>query len=82
MQKWEYCAITGIRYSETNIRPFYPSILNFSENGIQVTSLVGNDEENMVAKSIAGLGEKGWEMIGAGNTSDLTHCIYFKRMKE
>jgi hypothetical protein len=30
---------------------------------------------------IAGLGNEGWELVGAGNIGEAYHCLYFKRLK-
>ena len=80
MQKWEYCAISGIGGAR-NLNTTEPGIWNFTMDGIQDFA-INRPEKNEVAKEIAKLGEQGWEMVGTGNTSVITHCIYFKRPKE
>ena len=79
MQKWEYCAIGSIGSGFSTLS--HPHILNFTELGIEEIR-INKPESNEVAKNIAKLGEQGWEMVGAGNTSEGHHCIYFKRPKE
>jgi hypothetical protein len=79
MQKWEYCAIAGISRSQENLGTIQPAVWNFTINGIQVTPIL-EDKSNAVAKCIAELGEKGWEMVGAGSTGEgYSHNLYFKR---
>lgn len=74
MQKWEYCAIYGLN---SNGDPGVKSkLVFFSESG--------EKEERVpeVAKTIARLGVAGWELIGAANTSETWHCLYFKRLQQ
>lgn len=89
MQKWEYCAITGISALSSKLSTSYPSLLQFSDQGTYVTKIrdevienVYFDEETLTAKRIAKLGEEGWELVGTGNTSEGIHMLYFKRPKE
>ena len=78
MQKWEYCAIVGISRNNEKLFPYYPGIWHFTDLGIQA-SRIHSPEADEVAKTIAQLGEQGWEMVGAGNVSDNYHTLYFKR---
>ncbi|MFH2040104.1 MAG: hypothetical protein ABIJ65_11790 [Chloroflexota bacterium] len=82
MQKWEYCAITGILHSGRNLSLNYPAIWRFTKTGWDKTDIKG-DEMNLVAKNIAELGEQGWEMVGTGPLDEgRAHILYFKRPKE
>jgi len=78
MQKWEYCAIVNISTNNEKLSTYYPGIWHFTDLGIQV-SRIHSPEADEVAKTIAQLGEQGWEMVGAGNTSNSFHTLYFKR---
>jgi hypothetical protein len=79
MQKWEYCAIVGIRRADDGLNPYRPGIWHFTELGIQSTR-IEKPEADEVAKTIAQLGEQGWEMVGAGSTVEGSqHVLYFKR---
>jgi hypothetical protein len=80
MQKWEYCAVVNIREDSGGFTPENPAIWYFATDGIQVTPIKGK-ASSMVAKTIAELGEEGWEMVGAGNLSGHRHALYFKRAK-
>lgn len=81
MQKWEYCAIVGITRTQENFGTIQPAIWNFTTDGIQVIPIF-EDRSNSVAKHIAELGERGWEMVGAGSTGEgYSHNLYFKRQK-
>ena len=87
MQVWEYCAVVGIqRYSERRgFHPRWPAIWHFTSDGIKEVEIT-IDEIKTTAKTIAQLGEQGWEMvsvgtISAGGESETTHILYFKRPK-
>jgi hypothetical protein len=85
MPKWEYCAMVGLRRSGYNTATtYYPSIEYFTPTGIEVVEIRSQnkkDEITQTAQAIARLGEEGWEMVGCGNNSEVTHTIYFKRLK-
>ncbi len=81
MQKWEYCVVIGIRQAGTDLWPYSPSIWNFSASGIQTTR-INKPEAGELAKTIAYLGEQGWEMVGTGYGGGNTQFLYFKRPKE
>jgi hypothetical protein len=79
MQKWEYCAVVGVRRFNHKLDPSFPGVWHFTELGIQATQIKG-PEADEVAKTIAQLGEQGWEMVGAGSTGEGSfHILYFKR---
>ena len=81
MQKWEYCAISGIYENNGDFNSRSASFWEFSIGGIQESGFE-QPARNKVAKKIAELGEQGWEMVGAINEVNYQHCIYFKRPKE
>jgi hypothetical protein len=85
MQKWEYCAVTGMASEFRRPHPHYPVLWEFTTSGIRVSEIKG-DETNKVAATIARLGLEGWEafgtgtMGGGGNVEAFNHhVIYFKR---
>jgi hypothetical protein len=58
-------------------------MVQFTLGGLTATRISGN-EINELAKTIACLGEHGWEMVGTGARSlggnqETNHIIYFKR---
>ncbi len=78
MQKWEYCAISGIRDARTDEYSLttYPSLFRFTEAGLEQVKIrkVGNlSEEDNLAKMIAELGAEGWELVSSAP------MLYFKR---
>ncbi len=75
MQKWEYCAIVGVRRLDRKLDPDYPAFWSFTVNGVQSSDIRGAEAVE-VAKRIAQLGEEGWEMIGGSE-----RILYFKRPK-
>lgn len=82
MQKWEYCAISGLQGLQTS----YPRMYLFTHNGMEIVADFkkrpkGVPERDAVGQLIARLGDEGWEMIGTGNIDEVMHCIYFKRPK-
>ena len=86
MTKWKYCTITGCKTGSATHQfdTHYPKITYFTSEGRNTESLGGSRpdglyEANAVARLIAQLGEEGWEMVGCGNTAEVTHSIYFKR---
>lgn len=85
MAKWEYCAVVGLRRSGNNtVTSYYPSVEYFTAKGVQTVPIRGDTREDEIAslaRTIAQLGEEGWEMVGCGNNSEVTHSIYFKRLK-
>ena len=69
MQKWEYCAISGITTYYGRLGANGTALWHFTENGIadsEIEALNLDDYYNGVAKTIAQLGEQGWEMVGTG----------------
>jgi hypothetical protein len=81
MQKWEYCAIIGMRSTLRDLNPAYPALWHFSNEGYGSTPIKGYEAAE-VAKTIAELGEQGWEMIGTGCEAGGVHILYFKRPKD
>jgi len=82
MQKWEYCVIHGL----SGTIMYHPRCDRMTNKGVEyVTDFKsrpkGASEWDAVAQFIAQLGDEGWEMVGAGTTSDIVHSIYFKRPK-
>jgi len=90
MQKWEYCAIAGVSKRGSGLYPRYPALIQFTLQGCVERPIKG-DEINLLAQTIAHLGEQGWEMVGTGahslgsslgsGTTETNHIIYFKRPK-
>ena len=83
-QKWEYCAVTKAAYAGTGRAGLY-WISYFRDAGVQVVEVEdAATERNGPTKSIAKLGEEGWEMVGQGQLDirqrGLT-ALYFKRPK-
>jgi hypothetical protein len=83
MQKWEYCAIVGMAGSGRNLVPYYPALWYFDSSGFHATEIKG-DELQIVAQTIAKLGEEGWEMVGAMPFTPKTSVyenavLFFKR---
>ncbi len=82
MQKWEYAVVEGLQGEDTSKPRFYIftefgwESVHFSEESQIIAPPI-----NAVAQLIARLGEQGWEMVGAANTSENVHCLYFKRPK-
>ena len=83
MQKWEYCAIVGIKRDDLDFRGYHPRIWRFIGNGIEITRIDENtvsEDTTELAKSIAQLGEQGWEMVGVGHSNHHDeNILYFKR---
>ena len=40
MQKWEYCAVVGMRTDSQKLDPYYPAIWYFTSEGFKVVSLL------------------------------------------
>lgn len=81
MQKWEYCIVTGIvpwsggLDSEDHLQYFgtaSPEITYFGHTTPQ-------QRPQVLAQTIARLGEEGWEMVGCAFAGHRGHHIYFKR---
>ena len=87
MQKWEYCTVGPIKKLSYG---HHPELVQFTPEGLKRTRIQaprGVDEDNMLAQTIAQLGEWGWEMIGCAEVSggvhdELMHVLYFKRPKQ
>jgi hypothetical protein len=87
MQKWEYCAVVGLRkrHMMRNLVPYYPAIWYFTQTGIKVVDIKGKEQEE-VGKAISWLGEEGWEAVGElpvspSSDSERVFGILFKRPK-
>ena len=79
MQKWEYCVVGPIKQ---NFMGYYPQITFFTSEGEQTKSISdekGMSETEILARTLASLGNDGWEMVGCGSTGRETHLLYFKR---
>ena len=83
-QKWEYCALTKAAYAGTGKAGVY-WISYFRDAGVQVVEMEDlATERNGPAKSLAKLGEEGWEMVGQGQLEIRQRgvaALYFKRPK-
>ena len=90
MSKWEYCAVVGLRkpLSNRQLDPKYPAIWYFTPSGVVINEITGGKglETKEIGRVIANLGEQGWEMVGCANvveggsnSTDSSHCLYFKR---
>ena len=77
--KWEYCALKGINSQLRSLHPTFPALWYFSQEGVQIVEIKGNDETNQVAYTLAKLGAEGWEMSGCGHDGQISHILYFKR---
>jgi hypothetical protein len=84
MQKWEYCMLTGIVPlgggidSEEHLQYFRsdpPEI-------VKIRRTAQLQRHQVLAQTIAQLGEEGWEMVGCVFAGHLGHHLYFKRPKE
>jgi hypothetical protein len=80
MQKWEYCAITGISLTSGGrlLANRERTIHYFNERGVRIVNVNVEDPDSL-ALAIAGMGAEGWEMVGCGNVGSDSHMIYFKR---
>ncbi len=77
--KWEYCSLQKVGKGGTGY--FYPSLVFYTAEGEVREDLSGKNENEIVSKRIAKLGEEGWELItsGAFERENLMHNLYFKR---
>ena len=87
MKQWEYCLIRGLDMEEESFekrKSFFnpPWLIKFTTTGQQVSKLSSSPDE--FAKTIAKLGEDGWEMVGSNTFGPgmQYHAIYFKRPKD
>jgi hypothetical protein len=86
MQKWEHCCVGPIKES-SGWKGHYPRLFFFETDGLEVESIRasgGSTEEDVLAATIARLGEEGWEMVGCGalggaSQGNNMHYLYFKR---
>ena len=83
--RWEYCALSRAAYAATNRRGVY-WISYFKDTGVEVVGVEENvlDQDAALAKTIAGLGEEGWELVGQSELLVRTakvEALYFKRRK-
>jgi hypothetical protein len=82
MQRWEYCVVTSVRVRAGSLNPGRPKLELLTPEGLREMPLTaGPTSSNDVAQAIAELGDHGWELVGAVNTSPRVHCLYFKRPK-
>jgi hypothetical protein len=65
-QKWEYCAITGIKWLQKGFSlsaPHVPAaVVRYFPNTLE--EVEGANEEDALANAFARLGEDGWELTG------------------
>ena len=84
VQRWEYCAVSRAGYVGTGRAGIY-WISYFRENGVHIVEVEdAATERNGPTKSIAKLGEEGWEMVGQGQLEIRQRGVtafYFKRPK-
>ncbi len=86
MSKWEYCVVGPIK---NNLEGYYPKLVYLTAQGpsaVGIRPQQGASEPEVLAMTLAQLGEEGWEMVSCGavpfGTENDCHVIYFKRMKE
>lgn len=90
-QKWEYCAVGPVKVSQT-LEGHYPWMINFKNEGLYANRIQKQgqlNERDILAQTIAKLGDEGWEMVGMGTVpgagsgehNEPAHLIYFKRPK-
>jgi hypothetical protein len=81
MQKWEYCVITGLVPwaegvdSEDHLQYFGPGPTEIYD----FKNTIGRRRPEVIAETIAQLGEQGWEMVGCAFAGHRGHHLYFKR---
>ena len=71
IQKWEYCAITSVYYSNSNFGERPVAVIRYFQAGGEKEEIVefvpdfGKSAElsDALAKAIAKLGDQGWEMF-------------------
>ena len=85
MSQWEYCVITGISFG-AGFSTHYPHLICFTpdEDGWATTYFDkprGESEVDRTARTIAKLGEEGWEMVGVACDDRGRQTVYFKRLK-
>ena len=82
MQRWEYCVVTSVRVRAGSLDPGRPKLELLTPEGLREMPLAtGPTSGNDVAQAVAGLGDHGWELVGAVSTGPRVHCLYFKRPK-
>ena len=82
MQRWEYCVVTSVRVRAGTLDPGRPKLELLTPERLREMPLAtGRASGNDVAQAVAGLGDHGWELVGAVNTDAKVHCLYFKRPK-
>ena len=85
MQKWEYCSLGPFR--DASWGGYYPRLTYYTDKGPKHFSMkeFNKDIETSegLARTIAALGNDGWEMVGfgavPGRHDEAHHIIYFKR---
>ena len=90
-QKWEYCAITGVTWSQKAFGIGSSShvalaLVRYFPHGVD--QVEGPTEEDAVANAFAKLGDDGWELVAVRESLSLTEgngrsapVFYFKRPK-
>jgi hypothetical protein len=80
MTKWEFCSIYPIEEYRHWLVPYGDGFKEtFTLEGGKREEVP--DDPHDLARSIAQLGEDGWELVGCGNVSEVRHALYFKRPK-
>jgi len=85
IQKWEYCAITSVYYSNSNFGERPVAVIRYFQSGggkeetVEFVPDFGKRAElsDALAKAIAKLGDQGWEMF-----LKEPDVRYFKRPKQ
>jgi hypothetical protein len=83
VQKWEYCIITGIVPWSGGIDS-EDHLQYFGEGSPEITYFRHTRDARrpqILAQTIAQLGEEGWEMVGCAFAGVRGHHLYFKRPK-
>ena len=80
MQKWDYCALSGVGNLSGNFATHYPGMWFFTAlEGAKAIEVSGRGEEVVVARTIAKLGLDGWELVGVSPGYSGWATLFFKR---
>ena len=84
MPMWEYCVLTGIVAHGPNgfDTTEHPRLFYFkADKGITLVGFTKEDQTELVASTIAVLGNEGWELVSVVGSSK-HHTLYFKRSRD
>ena len=82
MQKWEYCIITGVvPWSGGLDSEDHLQIFGSDASEITHFRAPAGKRPQILAQTIAQLGEDGWEMVRCAFAGHRGHHLYFKRPK-